>query len=248
MDAESESKLVELGLKAHVVVVSPHLDDAVLSLGATMARTARLGAHWSIVTVFSGDPDSKGPAARYERRCGFLSAGEAASVRRQEDQRACAILGTRPVWLPFGGIQYEPVRDADRVWTALEPHINRAELLLLPGFPLTHLDHAWITELVLARTPKNAPIGFYAEQPYARSAPPPHDWQALIAERSVRWVSLHAGIGDRFAKGRACRAYWSQFRTFGCHLPRRCLVPELFWTDECLGWPKGGTFKNRVWP
>jgi len=232
-------------LKGRVLVVSPHLDDAVLSLGAVMASPGRPGTEWIVVTVFAGDPDSTAPASSYDRRCGFLSAGEAASIRRQEDKRACAILGARPVWLPFGDMQYEPIRDADRVWATLERHINRAELLLLPGFPLTHLDHLWITELVLARMPKNVPIGFYAEQPYARSAPPPHKWQALIAERSVRWVSLCAGIGDRFAKGRACRAYWSQFRTFGCRLPRRCLVPELFWTDECLGWPKEDTFMNR---
>jgi LmbE family N-acetylglucosaminyl deacetylase len=39
---------MEPHLTGRVVVVSPHLDDAVLSLGAAMARPARLGADWTI--------------------------------------------------------------------------------------------------------------------------------------------------------------------------------------------------------
>ena len=221
-----------------VVVVSPHLDDAVLSLAATIAAAVRLGAEWTIVTVFAGNPDATGPARRYDRRCGFLSAADAAIMRRREDERACAILGATPVWLPFGEVQHGSVEDADLVWTALEPHVNNAELLLLPGFPLAHRDHAWITELVLARARKNVRIGFFAEQPYAGALPVLGDRQGFVAGRRVRWVSLRAGIADRFAKGRASRAYWSQFRTFGWHLPRRCLLPELLWTRERLGWPE----------
>jgi LmbE family N-acetylglucosaminyl deacetylase len=228
-----------------VVVVSPHLDDAVLSLGAAMARPARLGADWTVVTVFAGDPDSTDRAGPYDRRCGFLSAADAAIVRRREDERACAILGVRPVWLPFSDIQYQTVRDADLVWAALEPHVNRAVLLLVPGFPLVHRDHTWVSELVLARARKNARIGFYAEQPYAGAVPRLRNRQVLVDGHPVRWIKLRAGIADRFAKGRACRAYWSQFRTLQRHLPRRCMLPEVFWTDERLGWPEAGTFQSQ---
>lgn len=236
---------MEPDLTGRVVVVSPHLDDAVLSLGATMARPAGLGADWTIVTVFAGDPSSTSPAGPYDRRCGFVSAGEAAAVRRREDERACAILGARPVWLPFGGIQYEPVRDAELVWAALKPHVERSEVLLLPGFPLTHRDHAWVSELVLARSAKTTRIGFYAEQPYARSVTSAHDRHCLAVGRPMKWVTLRAGIAERLAKGRACRSYWSQFRTLGCRLPGRCFLPELFWTDERLGWPDANTFKSQ---
>jgi LmbE family N-acetylglucosaminyl deacetylase len=231
-----------------VVVVSPHLDDAVLSLGATMARPARSGTEWIILTVFAGDPDSTAPASPYDRRCGFLSAADAAAIRRREDERACHILGAKPIWLPFGDSQYDLSRDPDIVWSLLEPHVYQAQALLLPGFPLTHRDHAWITKLVLGRAPESIPIGFYAEQPYARSAVFTNGRYESVAGRALQWVSLRGSLAARFTKGRACRAYWSQFRTFGCHLPRRCLVPELFWTDECLSWPKGGTFRNYVWP
>lgn len=229
-----------LDLTGRVVVVSPHLDDAVLSLGAAMAHAASQGAVWTVLTVFAGDPDSTAPASRYDRRCGFRSAAEAATIRRREDQRACAVLGATPVWLPFGDGQYERSRDADVVWASLEPQIHQAQVLLLPGFPLTHRDHAWVTALVLGRAPVSTVIGFYAEQPYARMARPFRGQHGIVAGRAVRWVRLRGSIAERFAKGRACRAYWSQFRAWGCHLPRRCLLPEAFWTDERVGWLEAG--------
>jgi len=243
LDAEPRPRLMESNLTGCIVVVSPHLDDAVLSLGAAMARRAGQGEDWTVVTVFAGDPDSTAPASPYDRRCGFRSAGEAATVRRREDKRACYILGAKPVWLPFGDVQYDRFRDADTVWALLGPHVSQAQVLLLPGFPLTHRDHAWVTNLVLGRAPENTPIGFYAEQPYARSVRSASGRHGFIAGRAVRWVSLRGSIAERLTKGRACRAYRSQFRALGCHLPRRCLLPEVFWTDEHLGWPEAGPLK-----
>jgi LmbE family N-acetylglucosaminyl deacetylase len=231
---------VEQDLKGRAVVISPHLDDAVLSLGAAIARSTKLGADVAVVTVFAGDPGSTTSAGPWDRGCGFRSAGEAASVLRREDQRACSVLGARPVWLPFRGMQYESSRDAARVWAALEPLVERANILLLPGFPLTHPDHAWVTELILGTARRSTHIGFYAEQPYARQSskmPTPSHGQGLVAEQPLRWVTLPAGNAERLAKGRACRAYWSQFRGFRCHLSRRLLLPEVFWTDERLGQP-----------
>jgi hypothetical protein len=151
------------------------------------------------------------------------------------------IVGAKPLWLPFGGIQYDRVNDPDAVWTALEAHVDQAQILLLPGFPLVHPDHQWITELVRERTAQKNAVGFYAEQPYAHSVKATNDRRDFVVDRRVQWVSLHAGIGERFAKGQACRAYWSQFRTLGCHLPYRWLMPELFWTIESLAWPMDGT-------
>jgi LmbE family N-acetylglucosaminyl deacetylase len=238
-------QVVERALSGRIVVVSPHLDDAVLSLGGAIARPDRLGTEWMVVTVFAGDPESKSSAGRYDNRCGFFSAGEAASARRREDEQACATVGARPVWLPFGGVQYERVTDADAVWAALEPHVKPAQILLLPGFPLVHRDHAWVTKLVLARAPESIPIGFYAEQPYAHALTPAHGRHCFVVDRPVQWVSLHAGIAERLIKGRACRAYWSQFRTLGCHLPFRCLLPEVFWTNERLGWPGSSAFESQ---
>lgn len=53
---------------ADAVVVSPHLDDAILSLGATVAGLARNGLAISVVTVFAGDTSSAKPCGGWDER------------------------------------------------------------------------------------------------------------------------------------------------------------------------------------
>ena len=89
-----------------VAVLSPHLDDAVLSLGAAIARAVREGATVTIVTVFAGDVDSALPASNWDRLAGFATEGEAAAARRVEDATACALLGAEPRPLPFPDYPY----------------------------------------------------------------------------------------------------------------------------------------------
>ena len=84
-----------------IVVLSPHLDDAVLSIGASIAGLTRRGARVDVVTVLAGDPLLSAPAGAYDRSCGFTNAGEAAGIRRSEDALACGTIGANPVWLPF---------------------------------------------------------------------------------------------------------------------------------------------------
>jgi hypothetical protein len=59
---EPVTKLDDLFLQGRVVVVSAHLDDAALSLGATIARVASMGGEVSVLTVLAGDPDSNSAA------------------------------------------------------------------------------------------------------------------------------------------------------------------------------------------
>lgn len=81
-----------------LVVLSPHLDDAVLSLGATIARLSRHGRSVRVVTAFANDPTSRAPAGPWgrvlwlphRRRGGACPArGGPASVR---DSRGRAVM------------------------------------------------------------------------------------------------------------------------------------------------------------
>lgn len=152
-------------LSRRIVVVSPHLDDAALSLGAAIANASAGGAAVTVLTVFAGDPEATVAAGPYDRSCGYATAGEAARARREEDRRACAALGAIPVWLPFGDAQYQLGRSQDDVWAAVAPVLEGATAVLVPGFPLVPPDHAWIARLILARSISR--IGLYVEQPYA---------------------------------------------------------------------------------
>lgn len=150
-----------------IAVVSPHLDDAVLSLGAGIARASSRGADVRAVTVFANDPESSQPATDWDRACGFATAGEAARVRREEDRLACECVGATPMWLRFSDSDHGGEARRDDVIEGLAQALAGADVVLVPGYPLAHPDHALVTELLLAEPPRGAILGLYVEQPYA---------------------------------------------------------------------------------
>jgi LmbE family N-acetylglucosaminyl deacetylase len=221
-----------------IVVLSPHLDDAALSVGATVARASLRGQRVSVVTVLAGDPETDAPAGEWDRRCGFSSAGEAARARRAEDAAACEILGAEPVWLPYGDAQQQRGADDEQIWQSLAPLLSEADAVLVPGYPLQHADHAWLATLLLERF-SVAPVALYVEQPYAAnvaigrgyslrpllraarlavtrggrrpleaSAPLP---LARFRGRPLSWQAVRPTPAERRLKQRAIRAYSSQF-------------------------------------
>jgi LmbE family N-acetylglucosaminyl deacetylase len=82
------------------LVLSPHPDDAVLSLGGCISAWKRQGEATTVITVFDGPPRNgitpaaREDAARYE--------GDPVEIRRTEDRRAVNALGADlvPLGLP----------------------------------------------------------------------------------------------------------------------------------------------------
>jgi LmbE family N-acetylglucosaminyl deacetylase len=223
------------------VALSPHLDDAVLSAGAFLHRLARRGFSVRVLTVLANDPAATGPAGAWDAACGFRSAGDAARGRRREDERACTALGVRAEWLPFGDETYGRGADDEEVWRSVRASTEACDVLLVPGFPLSRPDHAWLAGLVLARHGElDSAIGVYAEQPYAAgelaaasgrradgSVPagafvrglarpewrPEHPFAAVAGTPAFRRV--RSTRADRRAKLRAAWHYRSQLRPLG---------------------------------
>jgi LmbE family N-acetylglucosaminyl deacetylase len=184
-----------------IVVVSPHLDDGVLSLGAAMASWSRAGARVELLTVLACDPDSIAPAGGWDARAGHTTEGESARARREEDRRACARLGVASRWLPFGSVDYERHASDDEVREAVSAAVSGADEVLLPGFPLAHPDHAWLAGLV-----EGDGTGAYAETLYVRR-------ERVDLPPSFR--RLEPSRRDRLAKWRAIREYRSQLPLLG---------------------------------
>ena len=199
-------------LEGDVTVVSPHLDDAVLSLGAAIG-SAR-GAV-TILTVLAGDADSDEPAGKWDRRAGFSTAGEASRARRAEDERACAALSATPWWLPYGDEQYERGGSDDQIRAAVVEAAG-TDMVLIPGFPLLHHDHRWVRELLDGVFPAEQTV-LYAEQPYAAlSSERPGDNEDVPgAPPPEHWHPLTASLADRRRKLAACRKYETQLRLLG---------------------------------
>jgi LmbE family N-acetylglucosaminyl deacetylase len=191
-------------LKGRVVVLSPHLDDAVFSLGATIAAATKSGARIEVLTVFGCDPSSRAPANNWDSRGGFATEGEAATARREEDRAACQLVGAEPYWLPFRGGGYTPHKDIDAIAAAITQQVVGADAVLVPGFPLRNDDHAWLAGLFDGRPPPSTRLGRYVEQPYAYMA---RREQPLSG---ADWEKPRVTLTDRISKRRAVLAYASQ--------------------------------------
>lgn len=87
-----------------LLIVSPHLDDAVLSVGQVMAGRPEA----IVATVFAGTPRRPRQLTTFDQGCGYSSAGQAMRERRQDDTRALAVLAARPVHFGFSDHQYGP--------------------------------------------------------------------------------------------------------------------------------------------
>jgi len=207
-----------------LVVISPHLDDAVMSVGATMHRAARRGADVVLVTVFAGDVSSDGLASYWDARRGVAEKSAVLGARRREDAAAAEVLGARSVWLPFDDGAYVSLRDPDVIWAALAPLLDDADAVLLPGWPLSHPDHRFTSLLVVERAPAHLPLLFFAEMPYG-AHPVAMAKGFLKGRRSALLAHAYGGVlewrrspvtkDDFAAKQAAVHCYAGELETLG---------------------------------
>jgi LmbE family N-acetylglucosaminyl deacetylase len=125
-----------------IVIISPHLDDAVLGCSTLMA--AHLGA--TVVTVFAGRPtEYPTPMERWDSLCGFVEGDEVHVARRAEDAAALAVLDATPVWLDFVEHSYLDRADwvdADAVVDELDAAVRAGEpTAVFAPFGLANPDH-----------------------------------------------------------------------------------------------------------
>jgi LmbE family N-acetylglucosaminyl deacetylase len=197
-----------------LLAVSPHLDDAVFSAGAFLARQAQVGIRVVIATCFTKSvPSPTGFALACQLDKGLGPEIDYMALRRAEDRGACARIGAEPVHLPFpeaphrgydsAAALFGPALPNDDVGTALLPTLAdlvdrvRPDLLLLPACIGDHVDH-WAVRTAGERLGR--PIRYWADLPYAARQldAVPDDGQA-------------SGCADAYeAKLEAARAYSSQ--------------------------------------
>lgn len=125
-----------------IVVVSPHLDDAVLGCAHLMA--AHPGT--TVVTVFTGRPRPyPDPPTPWDALSGFGPGDDVLEARESEDAAALATLGAVPVWLGLVEHQYLPREawpKAEVVVDALESTLRDLEpTAVLAPFGLGNPDH-----------------------------------------------------------------------------------------------------------
>lgn len=217
-----------------MVIVSPHLDDAVFSCGQSMA----CHANCTVVTVFAGVPEAGLPAPEWDEQCGFHSGREAVLARRQEDRNALAVLNARPpVWLDFLDSQYRRPVSLEELSDALSGALLalNPDLVLVP-LGLFHSDHLLTHDAALhAIHRKNSlsqawTLGFYEDVPYRGRVE--RVQRRIHALRDQGFALRHATLSRahlRHTKMRAARCYVSQLQALGPSLETQLGMPEVTW-------------------
>jgi LmbE family N-acetylglucosaminyl deacetylase len=222
-----------------VVILSPHLDDAVLSCGQMMAGRPDC----VVVTIFAGYPHHPDlpRVTPYDEGCGFTSSVTAVNVRREEDQQATMVLRADYRHLDFLDGQYGmpfPFDDAcDAVIKVLAD--VQPEYVLAP-LGIEHPDHARTCSVACSAVPAGQ-LHFYEELPGRVLWPDRvHFRHSIICgevrQRGVRNPYLDRaflGTGKIETKKRAIDCYLSQTPVIealgdGAGLTC-CLAPERFW-------------------
>lgn len=125
-----------------VVIVSPHLDDAVLSCARFMA--VHPGAH--VITVFAGNPPQyPDPMRLWDVQSGFEPGEDVMETRRNEDRNALSLLDATPHHLDFIEHTYLP-NDTPVAPDVVAPVLAEAVQALAPTlviapFGLANPDH-----------------------------------------------------------------------------------------------------------
>lgn len=212
------------------LVVSPHFDDAVLSLGQWL--TLHPGTH--VATVCTTPPHTDNPLVTdYDMKSGFRDAAHAVSVRRQEDRRALAVVGAVPVELGFVDGGYAPRRGVEfpaQIASAIRRAVEKIKPvdLVIGPVGLMHPDHrATAAAVIRYACTRQTAVMFYEELPYRVLSPEAVPEALGLIEATLGAYTLagphHAGLRKKRA---AIRAYESQLWALN---RRCCYVPERLW-------------------
>jgi LmbE family N-acetylglucosaminyl deacetylase len=222
-----------------VVVFSPHLDDAVLSLGGLIGREAAAGRAVEVVTCFTAGPPL-GTIPPERRVFGDYTA------RRAEDEGALAVLGARHRWLdlperiwrepPLGHTVHvfrtppamDDFRQLRAIRGAIGEYLARGAELYVPLAIGHHVDHVEVALAALREVLVRGAfdqVRFY-EDPYAfgRACRRAH----FVARRRMwspiagpSWASPRVGALLRLV------ALWARGPVIEDYLPE---VARLDWT------------------
>ncbi len=212
------------------LVLSPHLDDAALSLGAGLWQLACDGARVLVVTLATAEPKGHlSPIARDLHRRWSLEI-DVVARRRQEDDRACAELGVEALHLGLTDALYRTDDEGSALYPSLRslfgsPHqgdrqwrddlverfrrLPAAERICAPLAAGHHVDHQLTCRA--AEEAFGADLFYYEDFPYSRKRWV--RWKAM--GRPWAWRSQTWEVSDEAlaAKVRAVACYASQLGT-----------------------------------
>lgn len=160
------------------LVLSPHLDDAVLSCWGELSADGEV----AVVNVFSARPDAA-DCSLYDRIAGATDARVRMEERAVEDRHALALSGRAPRNLHFLESAYRRRAPAARhLLRALGGHCPAASAVLAPAGIGFHPDHLLVRNAALLLRRGGMPVELYADMPYCAA----YGWPAWVTGQPPR--------------------------------------------------------------
>jgi hypothetical protein len=161
-----------------VLLLSPHLDDAVLDCWSLLTGAADV----QVLNVFAGVP-APGSVAYYDRLAGAADSAEHVRRRVAEDRSALALAGRTALNLEFLACAYTGGRlepSFGRLDDALTAHTPEASAVYAPAaLGAAHPDHDLLRSYALALATRGIPVRLYADLPYCTV----YGWPAWVTGR-----------------------------------------------------------------
>jgi len=216
-----------------LTILSPHLDDGVLSCGGQAFMAAAAGKSVLIATVMAADPPPMTMSAYAQSlHDRWQLNSETAAHRREEDVHACRILGADYWHWPFPDCIYRTDSLTDEAFYQSDDDIFgplhegdmdlvteiRGYLQKLPPFgkllvPLTtgnHVDHQ-LVRLAVENAVEKGRLDYYEEYPYVMT---PGALDKVLSGSSYLSRTIQLSPAAVTRKIEAIAAYDSQLSTF----------------------------------
>ncbi|MGB3848500.1 MAG: PIG-L family deacetylase [Tunicatimonas sp.] len=191
-----------------IVLLSPHLDDAVFSVGGLMAALADEGHSLHVVTCFTRSvPNPTGFALACQLDKGLSAEVDYMQLRREEDAQACDLLGAQPHWLDLPEAPHRGYHSAaalfgnlaaeDTVQPELQEQLAQVvakikpDLILSPVGIGSHVDHRQVVRAVASLQESFVNLFFqrWYDEPYLSRHPEQYP-ERVTAEQELGWEVL----------------------------------------------------------
>lgn len=238
-----------------IAVLSPHIDDAVLSCWSVLTS----GLPVTVINVFAGVPETN-TLQWWDRLTGATSSRERMAERIREDEAVLGHVRCSRVNLNFLDDQYrQREQDVKPVLLAIFEAMAGARSVYAPAGIGGHPDHLTTRAVVLPLLQRGFSVTLYGELPYCHEfgwphwvtgeKPDPHldiafHWQrhlstAEVSLRAEESVVEELSIEDQQRKLELLRGYRTQFPALdsssGNAFSRGdALAYELFWPLEAV--------------
>jgi LmbE family N-acetylglucosaminyl deacetylase len=246
--SDTEKLLSFLEDRKDIVVVSPHLDDAVLSMGSLLAYLVEKQKNISVITVFTqGSSLTSGFTQELIRKGGCLTAKDYFIARKTEDIRALKSLGIEQskqldfidaAWRMQGhneGLYTDTVigikrheKDIvllEKCRNVLQRYISPNSFVFAPLGVGKHVDHVLVRDVCASTFPETI---FYTDFPYSLKHTDDEAFQKAQNLKPVIWQE------DFYEQKKQAIAYYETQLESLCQGRPLQLIHETFFVPESV--------------